>query len=843
MEKRILAILCTFIMCFSMVGCVKSQGPNIDNSTNDAVVVDDVLEDNYTYMWHRDGVGGTDNTICFQSEKYYMTVDGYTGKLTGLSNYDGSQYKLADFDKINRLESHFYIKNDDRYISTTDLTTSSRILESGRYVNRLDSVGLTFDGEGISKYGRTEYVGTQDYIAVNFELYSDVADVFDMKIILAFDGFTFSNLSDNRGVKACDANGNCFAFIKQTSDSAANISYSDNEIAIEQKNINIPVHEFTGFGFFIIPMNGGNNDNLNIFFSTEKTEVSVKDKNNATLPVRHDSSDGINYVDLNSLITGPQNISANRLNYDIASLTITNRQSDKASPIICFVKEGDNLSATGVSPMLTDSVYQEPTGEQVQISKNWHFYDDSVPDDSNVRLYEGRWYHGFSQLDVNANDTESRVYKCAYGQWGQTYSASHAQLCLVGWGGDQLWDQSALGSWGESVTYDVDQCLGRAMIDDVRPFLVRSTTGNNEKFSWSGNVGGADFLNYQENGTQKIINQRVTYKTQAPNITQVNYKGETENKKIATDISINLGRTDDVVRNYYTIKYIFLDDVEYSRLSLFKIAADGYADNQFKYYAYGDDSGIIEEEKLNAQVLSGYDNGNTKTALNDNFWFGLYGSSSADEYGDPMFVVRSFNAVINGKSYSKPGYNFYGTDNHYRQMSCEITIPDDVGTIVKKGSIIEMVIEYTILPNNISSYYGESDYLNQSSDIIGTASAFYQQTIGSKQVADVIVGKLVKNYPLTIEADTSKGSTVAQFKLNGGLGYVPLIINGLDNLSYKLQVKSGESWHDVDQAVNGNDFWQAYKNASTNDYELAYNIKNTIGLAFNVTNEYRLIKK
>ena len=41
-----------------------------------------------------------------------------------------------------------------------------------------------------------------------------------------------------------------------------------------------------------------------------------------------------------------------------------------------------------------------------------------------------------------------------------------------GWGTDQLWDQAAIGSWGESICYDPDVCLQRSMIDDVRPLMV-----------------------------------------------------------------------------------------------------------------------------------------------------------------------------------------------------------------------------------------------------------------------------------------------------------------------------------------------------------------------------------
>ena len=183
-----------------------------------------------------------------------------------------------------------------------------------------------------------------------------------------------------------------------------------------------------------------------------------------------------------------------------------------------------------------------PTGEQVQISKNWHDFSTTSSDKNyaaekaNVRIYNKQWYHGYTAIEAPAEDYTQREYTCAYGNWGGVYAASHAQLCLIGWGGNQLWDQSALGSWGESVTYDPDICLSRSMVDDVRPFLVRSPEGNNQAYNWTGNVGGADFLNYSELGEQRIINQKITYKTQAPNMTNVVYSGVTANGKIATHV-------------------------------------------------------------------------------------------------------------------------------------------------------------------------------------------------------------------------------------------------------------------------------------------------------------------
>ena len=63
-------------------------------------------------------------------------------------------------------------------------------------------------------------------------------------------------------------------------------------------------------------------------------------------------------------------------------------------------------------------------------------------------------------------------FTVASSKWGETYAVPHSQLSLVGWGTNQQWDQSAMGCWGEAITYDPNLTLNRSMVDDVRPFLI-----------------------------------------------------------------------------------------------------------------------------------------------------------------------------------------------------------------------------------------------------------------------------------------------------------------------------------------------------------------------------------
>ena len=155
----------------------------------------------------------------------------------------------------------------------------------------------------------------------------------------------------------------------------------------------------------------------------------------------------------------------------------------------------------------------------MQISKNWH-------DPPN-------WYHLYSALNLPPGSHEFE-HTFAHSKWGEAYAVQHAQLCLRGWGQDQQWDESSIGAWGESITYDPDMTLGRAQVDDVRPFLVNAGS----QWNWTGNVGGASFLVYEPAegfssfASHQMSRMRTHYAYTGPNVTDVQYAGVSRDGKI-----------------------------------------------------------------------------------------------------------------------------------------------------------------------------------------------------------------------------------------------------------------------------------------------------------------------
>ena len=107
-------------------------------------------------------------------------------------------------------------------------------------------------------------------------------------------------------------------------------------------------------------------------------------------------------------------------------------------------------------------------------------------------------------------------------------------------GRNQQWDESSIGSFGESITYDPDLTLTRAMVDDVRPFLVQAKN----KWSWTGNVGGASFLVY-DHGTgisrpdHELGRLKTNYLYTGPNLTDVTRQGSAEMERFQHGFLLN----------------------------------------------------------------------------------------------------------------------------------------------------------------------------------------------------------------------------------------------------------------------------------------------------------------
>ena len=503
-----------------------------------------------------------------------------------------------------------------------------------------------------------------------------------------------------------------------------------------------------------------------------------------------------------------------------------------AVPLALFGDGFQSWYITGGLPMLRDES-GSPTGTAVQLSKNWHGQT---------------WYHLYAQPTFVGPGSDTLELTMASSRWGQFYAASHAQLSLVGYntaGGH--WDESALGAFGESVTYDPDVTLQRSMVDDVRPFLVQDKT----KWSWTGNVGGADFLRYRTKAApfweRRLARVRSRYAAPGPNLTDVTYAGVSSDQAIGATLRTQLVGTDDVVRVYYLLDYEFLQDVEYDRLAFFQVAADNYADNLFAHYAYGNDAATLFDGLTPDHKTTGYasDAARGIPLTGSSPWVLLYDNKKdwdalPENHASVGFVVRAFEAKIGGMTLTTPHINVQRTFNgKLSQMAFELGLPHAPGSpwcgapcqgktrFVPKGSRVRATLEYLVLPANKALYYGAAGWLqNLAPAAFGSADQMRLAAAGNALQVQVAAGKLVRAQPTEVAVAKPGGSpVVAELEVTGGLGYVPLTFLGLPHHdAWQLQRLEGGAWNPYAPAVHGNDYWQARYDPESATWSLTYNV-------------------
>jgi len=467
--------------------------------------------------------------------------------------------------------------------------------------------------------------------------------------------------------------------------------------------------------------------------------------------------------------------------------------------------------------MLRDGQGQ-PTGLPVQISKNWHRKPDKR------LLYEGPWFHGATMLRLEPHEHWSGEFDLAYARWGGVPAAAHAQLCLIGWGTNQLWEQAAIGSWGESICYDPDVNLNRSMIDDVRPLMVTGMNGG--QWEWTCNVGGGDFLVYFDAAGQKqyLSRMRTAYLSYGPNLTDVIYAGVTPDGCIEARIEVSSPRCDDLNRAFHRVRYDARKATPFSRLAFYQLGADNYNDHTFRAMARGNADGLVEEWDT---ARGGKQYLRTGLAMEGKApWISLHGGerNAAHKKGawvNRGLVVRSWKARLGGKDVPQPFAAVYGTENGVPSANAEIVPPPGV-TVLEAGDFVDAEFEWLVLPQHAEDYYGPNAGLRADLAAHGnTWEAVLRQAKGNDIEVRAIRGTVEHRYPIVVRAEADNQ---VEFEVRGGMGYVPLTITGLTRASgFQLScVQDGKSML-ADQSIHGNDYWQVNREEN-GTYSIVYNI-------------------
>ncbi|MBM3880079.1 MAG: LamG domain-containing protein [Verrucomicrobia bacterium] len=468
---------------------------------------------------------------------------------------------------------------------------------------------------------------------------------------------------------------------------------------------------------------------------------------------------------------------------------------------------------TGVTAILRDAE-GHPTGIPVQLSKNWHHHPEAG-------VYAGQWFHGISQVRLPPAASVELELTLAYGHWGGVAAASHAQLSLIGWGSNQLWNQTALGAWGESICFEPDQIQANCTITDVRPLMVRSM-GKGEPWGWTINAGGGDFFRFFAPDGTRIAHtaMRTAFHRQGPCLTEVTFAGRI-GESIAHAATVSLARSDDVTRGLYRLRLEVNQATDFSRFVIFQIGADTYSYTGERKMALGNETGLLEEWATQW-------GGNTPRTRPRECsgrvpWISLHEAvpredSRGGAWANRGLVIRSWRARLGGQE-TLPWMVERGLTLHRTDSSALDLVPPPGIPRLEAGDFIEATIEHIVMPQFARDYYGPNSALRAAlQQHENTWRMIHREAVGNDRRIELERGTLVRSYPaITVRTV----SDTAEFTLTGGLGYVPIAFTGLTSpCGHVLFVDN----RPVDQSIHGNDFWQTDYDPATQRWSQTYNV-------------------
>ena len=549
----------------------------------------------------------------------------------------------------------------------------------------------------------------------------------------------------------------------------------------------------------------------------QATEFATK----KPLPYKFEPALGWHHIDLDGIepiapsgVENPSNDSIERI-----KLTVSNPAKTPQIARLMLGKTRGGFKQkigspiTGVSAMLRDPA-GNPTGIPVQLSKNWH----SRPDYNG--LYTGTWFNAISQLRLPAGSSYELELTICYGHWGGLPAASHAQLCLIGWGSNQHWQQSALGSWGESICYEPDQAQADTTVTDVRPSMTSVEGG--DKWKWSGNVGGGDFVRLFDKAGVRIPTSamKTDYHSYGPCRTEVEFSGKVS-EAITHSETVSIARTDDLVRGTYRLRMDVNKATDFSRFVIFQVGSDTYNFTREKKMAIGNESGLLKEwdTKWGGDIY--------RTAPFECTgripWISLHKVAKKEDgkigpFAQRGIIIRSWKAKLGGKE-TLPWAAEHGVLRNRTESSTIDIVPPPGVSRLEPGDFIEATFEHVIIPQRAEEYYGPNEALRKAlTKDADSWKMMAREAIENDPKIKVTSGSLQQTSPsISIKMENQK----ADLTIGNGLSFTPVTFIGLTSYDgYTLDIDGKP----LDQSVHGNDFWQTNYDPESSTWSRTYNL-------------------
>jgi len=782
----------------------------------------------YAFMWWAYGLRNPSRVFHIQTNHYGLSFDfdDFELKTFGpiLNAACEEEVLLQDnaiVESLDRAGLRCVVEHDGyRYQATKAGPdwTDCMLVESGKFFQRCWLEGVSFSGSGrgrtLSAHSSLEISAWPDRIALALYVRPDTTiRKGALEINLDVAGAYASLLSEGRVCGLVDPSGRGFVFLTDTPEATmvCDVNQTSCTVRLETGDTWIAGME-RSVGIVVYPVSGEDPDLLQQVIRHESAPVDITacqvKPQVEDLPVSYDMRHGWTTIGLRNDQCGDYKESGNDRMEEVV-FCLANADDQARQVRLNFAKEGRVCSVTGLSAILCDE-QRNPLGIPIQLSKNWHNQKPS-------HRFAGTWYRGLTMLTVPPRTTLNIVYRSVNGHWGGVAAASHAQLCLIGWGSHQLWNEAALGAWGESICFEPDQGQVGGAVLDTRPLMV------GQPWRWTNNVGGADFLVYYDESNRKQWNSRMRtmYRRYCPNLTEVTYAGRTADKKIDLQYTVGIFRTDDIVRGIYRFRYDVREKVDFERLVLFQCGGDDYSYTGERLFACGNEQGLVREW----QTQWGGDTYRTQPLeLKGRIpWLSMHEAVPRDEgatWANRGLVIRHWDAVLAGEPtrpwVAERGARVRGTDTSL----LDILPPPDVNQLLA-GDYVEGEIHHIVMPQFASDYYGPNKQLAAAlKKNENTWKMIRREAVGNDLDITVTKGTLRHKYPLYIDAPEG-----ADFVISGGLGYVPMTFGGLpDYHGYRLQKYVDETWVQVDQSVHGRDFWQTDYENRMGTWEITYTV-------------------
>jgi len=480
---------------------------------------------------------------------------------------------------------------------------------------------------------------------------------------------------------------------------------------------------------------------------------------------------------------------------------------------------------TGTVMVLSSAESGRPLGVPVQVSKNWHRTYIDADDNGSKETYvpivhDGSWLRGSALLALEAGETRRFKLRVIYGYWGDAGAISHSQLSLIGWGGNWKWDDSALGAWGESLTYDPTQHIGAAFLDDIRPTFTVPYNGSTTH-NWTENSGGGDFLIYRDSGDtyRWLKRQKTCYYQTGPNMTEVLFGGVTDDDKIRVTYTSRGVSTHDYHRRFHDYRYEFLEEVlTPNRLVFHQMAADYYHTVGFTDYHLGDETGVL----TSATIEPGGNEYKGSPIPFDGQWLSVDDTTAGSQTALSMRGIIPLSSTLNGNPLPLHIHK-YGRSWGAATMLFDLSA-DSVTRSYAAGDVVEGEVEFIMPPQHVDHYWGgDSELINRLSGYGDTAwEPVRDEMLHNLQMAVTMhEGTLLRNYPLEIQA-ASTGNVLADFTIaGGGVGHVPVVIKDAGSgLALKAQRWDDGTWVNLESVdIDNHTYYQALQNSDgTTDY-------------------------